>query len=59
MVGNNEQPTNSVGQFKLADGNVALKIGTRYYTTDTSGRLRSSGAIPATLDDGQIVGTQS
>jgi hypothetical protein len=59
MVGISEQPTKGIQQFKLADGNACLKLGAGYLTVDASGRLRISGGIPADVDEGTIVGTQS
>jgi len=58
MVGINEQPTNSVGQFLLADGGVALKLGNGYLTIDAAGIVRTKQTLPTAVDDGDLVSEQ-
>jgi len=59
MVGINEQPTNSVGQFYLADKGVALKLGNGYLTIDADGKVRTKQTLPAAVNDGDVVGDQT
>jgi hypothetical protein len=58
MVGISEAPTNSVGQFLLADGGVALKLGNGYLTIDGDGLVRTKQTLPTGVDDGDVVGDQ-
>ena len=53
------KPTNSLDLVTLGDGNVALKLGSKYLMIDGDGIVRMKTTLPATITDGDCVGDQT